>query len=256
MQTVNHTRERLTFMPTLRLLPDLEDALRQIPGIRAVSVVTDPKAVPTEVHVLASPGKPAKQLVRDVQSVALTRYDIDLDHRIVSVVQIGEEDTGSVNGAGSSSPSAPAGTDLSDDAASTTSSTAAPEPASEPMSRPSISSLTVRTSGAEAEAAVTLTFGDEDFLGTASGSGAATYRHRLVAQATLAALEPLLGLPTEVESATLIDAGVNTVALTVLVVTVPRIGPQSISGSAVVRGDEADAVARSVLDALNRRITG
>ena len=256
MQTVNHTRERLTFMPTLRLLPDLEDALRQIPGIRAVSVVTDPKAVPTEVHVLASPGKPAKQLVRDVQSVALTRYDIDLDHRIVSVVQIGEEDTGSVNGAGSSSPSAPVATDVGDDDASTDNSMAAAEPASEPMARPSISSLTVRTSGAEAEAAVTLTFGDEDFLGTASGSGAATYRHRLVAQATLAALEPLLGLPTEVESATLIDAGVNTVALTVLVVTVPRIGPQSISGSAVVRGDEADAVARSVLDALNRRITG
>ncbi len=72
----------------------------------------------------------------------------------------------------------------------------------------------------------------------------------------LDALEPLLGLPTEVESASLVDTGVHTVALTVLVLTVPRLGPQSVSGSAVVRGDEADAVARSVLDALNRRLTG
>ena len=50
-------------MPTLRLLPELEDSLRQIPGITAASVVTGPDAVPTEVHVLASPGKPAKPRV-------------------------------------------------------------------------------------------------------------------------------------------------------------------------------------------------
>jgi hypothetical protein len=261
---VTDTRERLTLMPTLRLLPDLEDALRQIPGIRAVSVVTDPKAVPTEVHVLASPGKPAKQLVRDVQSVALTRYDIDLDHRIVSVVQIGEEDSAPPNGAarmpveGSTSATAPSPSvetptpDVGPAAAPDDVNTAD----SEDAIRPSIRSLTVRTSGAEAEAVVRLAFGDETFDGTASGSGAASYRHRLVAQATLSALEPLLGLPTEVESVTVIKAGIHSVALTVLVVNVPRIGPQSTSGSAVIRGDEADAVARSVLDALNRRIAG
>ena len=33
---------------------------------------------------------------------------------------------------------------------------------------------------------------------------------------------------------------------------VPRSGEQLLTGSALVRGDEADAVARSVLDALNR----
>ena len=70
-------------MPTLRLLPELEDSLRHIPGVRAASVVTGPDAVPTEVHVLAAPGKAPKQVVRDVQSLALARYDIDIDHRIV-----------------------------------------------------------------------------------------------------------------------------------------------------------------------------
>src|SRR3954469_2520325 len=79
-------------MPTLRLLPELEDALRRIQGVKAASVVTGPDAVPTEVHVLAVPGKAAKQVVRDVQSLALTRYDIDIDHRIVSVVQIGDDE--------------------------------------------------------------------------------------------------------------------------------------------------------------------
>ena len=78
-------------MPCLRLLPDLEESIRQIPGVRAASVVTDAQAQPREVHVLAAPGKPAKQIVRDVQSLAMAQYDIDLDHRIVSVVQIEDE---------------------------------------------------------------------------------------------------------------------------------------------------------------------
>src|ERR1700755_1025694 len=79
-------------MPTLRLLPELEDALRHIQGVRAASVVTGPDAVPTEVHVLADPGKAAKQVVRDVQSLAMARYDIDIDHRIVSVVHMGDDE--------------------------------------------------------------------------------------------------------------------------------------------------------------------
>jgi hypothetical protein len=213
-------------------------------------VVTDSKAQPTEVHVLASPGKPAKQVVRDVQSVALTKYDVDLDHRIVSVVQIGETETGAETSESPEEVTAPVG-------GQGVPAAREPEPDDDSeTARPAIVTLTVRTTGTEAEAAVTLRFGDHGFDGLATGSAAASYRHRLVALAMLKALEPLLGLPTEVESATIIETGVHAVALTVLVVNVPRTGPQSISGSAVVRGDEADAVARSVLDALNRRISG
>src|ERR1700733_14894418 len=79
-------------MTALRLLPELEDALRQIPGVRAASVVTGPDAQPTEIHILADRAKPAKQVVRDIQSLAMARYDLDIDHRIVSVVQIDEAD--------------------------------------------------------------------------------------------------------------------------------------------------------------------
>ena len=81
-------------MPTLRLLPEFEDELRRLPGIIAASVVTGPDAVPTEVHVLAEPGKAAKQVVRDVQSYALAKHGLAIDHRIVSVVQIGADEVG------------------------------------------------------------------------------------------------------------------------------------------------------------------
>jgi hypothetical protein len=247
-------------MPTLRLLPELEVAIRQIPGVRAASVVTDPQANPTEVHVLATPGKPAKQVVRDVQSLAMAQFDVDIDHRMVSVVQLEDESTDKPNPDGEQSATdpavdQPAGNEPAGD------EPAVPEPAVElenveGSARPVITEIILRSTGSEAEAEVTLSFGGSDFTGMVTGGGAASQRPRLVAHATLTALSDLLGLPADVESASVVDTGANPVALVVLTVSIPRLGSQSLAGSAVVRGDEADAVARAVLSALNRRLTG
>ena len=211
-------------MTPLRLLPDLEEALRQIPGIKAASVVTGPDATPTEVHVLATTDKSPKQVVRDVQSLAMARYDLDIDHRIVSVVQFDEPGDG----------------DPHDDA----------------TVRPIMSTLTVRMSGSEAEATIALTLGGTTFEGTATGTWSPATRPRLVARATLAALGELLGCPAEVDQVAILPLTPRPVAVCVLTITSPRGGEQLLTGSALVRGDESDAVARSVLAAVNRRLTG
>ncbi|HCK79129.1 MAG TPA: hypothetical protein DHW34_03825 [Actinobacteria bacterium] len=79
-------------MPALRLQPDFEDALRRLPGIRAASVVTNGSAEPIEIHVLASLDKAPKQMVRDIQSLAMAQFDLEVDHRIISIVQFADED--------------------------------------------------------------------------------------------------------------------------------------------------------------------
>ena len=221
-------------MPTLRLLPELEDSLRQIPGITAASVVTGPDAVPTEVHVLAAPGKPAKQVVRDVQSMALARYDIDIDHRIVSVVQIADE---AVNGV-----PAVADPQTNDD--------------TDTAIRPAIAAIMVRSGSSITEASVTLAATDQLFEGKAAGPVGHSHRSRIVAVATLDALGDLLGQTCEVESASVVSTGTRELAVSVLTLMVPRSGEQVLTGCALVRGDESDAVARSVLSALNRQLTG
>jgi hypothetical protein len=224
-------------VPTLRLLPEFEDELKRLPGIIAASVVTGPDAVPTEIHVLAEPGKPPKQVVRDVQSFAMLQLGLDIDHRIVSVVQIGVDEF------------APPASDL-------LSVDLLDEPEVLPP-RPVIGSIMVRTSGQEAEALVSISAtGGLVFEGRAVGPGSPTQRHRLVAEATLNSLDELLGSTAHVESALVVKAGNQEVALTVLSVTVPRSGDQLLTGSAMVRGDESQAVARAVLDALNRRLAG
>ena len=218
-------------MSALRLLPELEDALCALPGVQAVSIVTTGDAVPTEVHVLASPGKPAKQIVRDVQSLAMASFDQEINHKIISVVQIGESPVIDLDAAQSA-----VGTDQAH--------------------RPVMASVAMMTMGQESTATVSLRVGAQVHSGTATGSAAQSQRARLTAMATLVALGELLGMACEIESAQVVVADAHEVALVVMSLAVPRVGLQLLTGSAIVRTDPIDAVARAVLAALNRQLAG
>ena len=208
---------------TLRLLPELESSLRQLPGVRAVRVVTGPDAKPVEIHVLASWEKAAKQVVRDVQSLAMAEFDLDIDHRIVSVVQLDSED-----------------------------SAAQPEVAG--ASRVLIDAITIESSGMYVAATVRLAAGEVLASGKSKGPAGESSRARIVARAALDAVTGLADLDAaEVDHAQVVRLGGREVAVcTVQFVTAN--GEQAVSGSAMVRNDPADAVARAVLDAVNRRI--
>lgn len=67
---------------------ELEAGLKRISGITGVRVVGEDQ--PTEIHVVASPERSPKQVVRDVQSLAAAGFGLSIDHRIVSVVQVDE----------------------------------------------------------------------------------------------------------------------------------------------------------------------
>lgn len=208
-------------------LSDVEAELGRLPDVTGVRIVGD-SGTPTEVHVLARPGKPAKQIVRDVQSVALARFGLNLDRRIVSVVQL---ESAVVATEGDADP------------------TTAPP-------RPVISGITAEASGLRTLVRVTLTVHDSEAVGFAEGSIASTARHRLVASATLDALRQLLPAAEclDVDSAQVVRIGVNDVAVVTVVAVVPP-DEQVISGSAVVRlHQEQEAVARALLDATNRRL--
>jgi len=171
--------------------------------------------------------------VRDVQSVAMAQFDLDIDHRIVSVVQIPDD---SVEVGESHAPRE----DASEDA----------------MPRPALTSITVTKADGDTVVDVSLAIAGSVFTGHASGPSGSLHRPRIIASATLGALTELLGIPAQVESAQILDVANREVALTTLVLTIPRLGDQVLCGSALVRGDEEDAVARSVLAAVNRRLAG
>jgi hypothetical protein len=207
-------------------LEDLERELCRLPDVSAARIVADGVGRPTEVHILALPGKHAKQVVRDVQSVALASFGLELDRRIVSVVQLG------ANGNGD------------------------PKPVAAPVFRPVILTINAETTDLRALIRVTLALGEEQATGFAEGSVASSARHRLVAGATLDALRQLApsAEAVDVDSAQIVRVGPHDVAVVTVVFVAPPL-EQVVSGSAIVRlNAEADAVARAMLDATNRRL--
>lgn len=213
-------------------LDELERELCRIAEVTAARVVADPDGRIAEVHILSLPHKHAKQVVRDVQSVAMATFGLDLDRRVVSVVQL--------DAAASSSVSGP---DVEDEEIGD-------------RTRINVEGVTADRNGLQCTARVVLTRSEQRATGTAEGLVATSSVLRLVAQATIAALRHLeaAAVRSDIETATIIRLGDRAVAVTTVVVVVPPY-EEVISGSAVVRSaGELDAIARSVLDATNRRL--
>ncbi len=208
-------------------LRELEDELCRLTGVVAVRVVGDRAGRPTEIHVLSDQSKPAKQTVRDVRALAQTVFGLELDHRIVSVAQL-------------------------DDGAEPS----ATEPVAPIESRLRVASVAVEAGGIRAEARVVLADGDQEFAGYAEGSGATVARAQLVARAALDALRQadVHADALHVDGAQVARMGSTKVAIVTIVYVDPPL-ELFVSGSAIVRQDRDDAVARALLDATNRRLS-
>jgi hypothetical protein len=68
----------------------VEALIGQVRGVIAVRVVHDTQGQIDEIHVVGSPGRSAKQMVRDVESILYVRGGLRVDHRKISLVQIAE----------------------------------------------------------------------------------------------------------------------------------------------------------------------
>ena len=204
-------------------LTEVEREICRLPDVSIVRLVAEPGGRVSEAHVVAHPGKHPKQIVRDVQSIALASFGLELDRRVISVVQLG-------------------GPVLDE--------------AHVPGPRPSIVAITAEASGLRSLVRVTLGIDDEEAVGFAEGSIATTARHRLVALATVDSLRQLAPAAecVDVDHAEIVRIGGNDVAVVTVVFVSPP-AEQLVSGSAIVRPQqEANAVARAVLDATNRRL--
>ena len=204
-------------------LTEVEREICRLPDVSIARLVGEADGRVSEVHIVAQPGKHPKQIVRDVQSIALASFGLDIDRRVISVVQLG----GNV----------------------------LPEHAAAEI-RASIVAITAEANGLRSLVRVTLARDEDEAVGFAEGSIATTARHRLVATATVDALRQLEPSAEciDVDHAQIVRIGAHDIAVVTIVFVVPP-AEQLVSGSAIVRPQqEADAVARAVLDATNRRL--
>jgi hypothetical protein len=198
-------------------LRDFEEKVRRLPGVEAARVVTEGGAV-TEVHILTGMGKAAKQVVRDVQSLAQAVFGLAIDRRVVSVVQL-------------------------------------PDPDLAQGDRPVIVDVSEQMDGNHTKVVVTLGWQGDTLVGEVGGAAAHTTRNRLVAEATIEALQQALQDTTAIGVAAvdLPVLGSRSVAIAQIVM-VTEGAERLMVGSALVDGESSRAVVRAVLDALNRHI--
>lgn len=231
-------------------LQGLEHELTRLPDVSIARVVADPSGGVAEIHIVALPGKPPKQIVRDVESVALASFGLRLDRRAVSVVQPAPREAPTAHGAGGET-TAPGMSRARPVATPATS----PGPALEAY-RPILTGVDELSTGGHTHVTVTLDDRGRELRGTAEGSIASVAHGRIVAEAVLDALAPVTPTVAElaVDTAHVIPVGRCHVAVVVLAQVDPPAEHQ-LAGTAVVRaGRHADALARAVLDATNRRL--
>jgi hypothetical protein len=203
----------------------IETEIGRLPEVVACRIVADAVGRPLEVHVLAHPGKHPKQVVRDVQSVAFASFGVEIDRRIVSVVQL--------------TPTGPVAREASATASS----------------RIGIGSIQSQLEGRRTTIRIMLSSGGKEATGFAEGSSAVVTRGRLVSSATLDALCQLddAAEALEVEDASIVRVGGHDVA----VVTLAHVDPpheHELIGAALARRSPDAAAVRAVLDAVNRRL--
>jgi hypothetical protein len=198
-------------------LRDFEDRLRRLPGVEAARVVTNGSTV-TEVHLVTGLDKAPKQVVRDVQTLAQASFSLAIDRRIVSVVQLPDADLTQGD-------------------------------------RPVVEDVSEQMDGAHTSVSVVLSWQGESLVGSVKGAAGETTRHRLIAEATVAALRQALQQSAAfgVTSVDLVTLGGRRIAIAQIVI-VSEGKERLMVGSALVDSDVGRAVVRAVLDALNRHI--
>lgn len=195
----------------------METAINKIRGVYAVQVVITDDGV-EEIHVIASPTRKPKQVVRDIESMLLVNFGIRVDYRRISLVQMQEERLFQVEG------------------------------------RPRL--VAVRTfEGLTRRAEVELEKDGHLYTATARPTHDDMSGVELVSRATLEAMAQVLGEPFVYRIEETRTIAIDSIDALVVVVGIEfHNSHEKLLGISMVRSDPLEAAARATLNAVNRRL--
>jgi hypothetical protein len=222
---------------------EFEAEVARVVDVLAVRSVPDGEC-PTEVHVLASPGRDVRDIAADVHSLAVLR-GVMLEPIDIHVVQLSPTEVPDVDGQDDEGVDIDLRTPL------------APPP---PTPRVEIDSVSIVSSEGASRAVANVRLGSRTATGTATFVPAAAALRRGVAEAALAALLDLVDASSlgelAIDNAVVLSIPPHDIAIVTLAV-VSGITEQTLVGAVLVGSAGAnDALARAVLDATNRRLVG
>jgi hypothetical protein len=196
-----------------------EADIGKLPGVTHARVVFERGRI-TEIHVVSDGLKDARQLKRDIETLARAKYDFEIDHRIISITTL-------------------------------------PDVEIRPTRhRLELVSVSVTTARGAATCSVVVSLGEAVGDGAATGGASASGLPKVVARAAVDASSKAYGeaFPCDVQNAFIMDSDEHRIA-TVILMLIDEDGREVMApGTIQVRGDHNEAVAAAVVYALNRHL--
>ncbi|MBI5305931.1 MAG: hypothetical protein HY868_27630 [Chloroflexi bacterium] len=199
---------------------DIDLTLSQIAGVYAACAVLNQKRDLIEIHIVASAARKPKKIIRDIETLVFVKHKIKVDYRMISLVQLPDEKLLRI-----------------------------------PVARPEIRDVTEENLGAEKRIRVEIQGASRIVSGEAIEKVNNPMSFRSGAQATINAVEKLVGnyMDVRLEETATMQIG-NREVLMVIVSCLTQDREETFVGTSFVGAKPVESAARATLDALNRRI--
>lgn len=198
----------------------LQRAIERITGVTSAKVTIDTRGDIAEIHLVGSPSRRPKQIVRDTESLLYAQFGVRVDYRRISLVQVAPTDE------------APTRTRLR------------------------LSSVAERFEP-DHQVSVTLLNGAQSWIASVSVSEEARAHPTMwaAAQATIDAVQSASGRTVQLDVQdlrTITTEGRNVCLVVVRAQT--ESGEEGLTGTCIVTSCGCTAAAKATLDAINRRL--
>lgn len=196
-------------------------AIEELGGVVSARIRVSSGGDIEEVHVVARGNRRAKEIVRDVETLLRAKFDLEIDHRKISVARLSE--------------------------------TSQPDAQPEVPGRLGFKGVSLHVTRDGSEAAVELAWGERDWVGTAASTGPEPGWPNLVARATLDAVTRVLPAGSHLELSDLASITLDDSDVILLMINY-RDGrySQLLLGCARVDEDLQRSVVYATLHAVNR----
>lgn len=197
-------------------LAGLEDLVEKLDGVISAKFVSDRDGELAEVHILSDKTKSPKQLSRDIQSAVAAASGKSIEHKIISIAQIGSELTSKTD------------------------------------NRLKISHINTSFGSSSFLASVVLNYDGNEYTGSAGGINTAAGRYKAVSKACVEAVNSFIdNILFDVSEIKKIKIA-NMDEMNVAVSFVEKDNEKILTGTAIVKEDEYSAIVRATLNAVNR----
>ncbi|MGE5628339.1 MAG: hypothetical protein ACM3X7_09505 [Solirubrobacterales bacterium] len=195
----------------------LQEIIKKIDGVINAKIITEDNQI-TELHILANNLRAAKQIVRDIESSLMAVFDYRIDRRVISIAQIETDERKNIN-------------------------------------RIKFHGVALSTNGDQVDCAVKLFLNDEEFSSMQTAVKTEKNKRKVVAISTIKTVEELIGsnVSLDVQDVFVQSSGETSFA-TVIVNMINNNREETMIGTALVKSDVNEAIAKAALDAVNRRI--